>query len=153
VRRGQCTTKTCIGECHLSKAKFWPLDIHGEGLHLDGDAMVKPNIKPGLCPMRLQRTARLLTLAMVLVTGSVFDWPNYKAHAQQAQQDYRINPDSLPTRRRPKLTDVWGPPKMPPTPKDFGPHFDFPAGGSTNMTCGPGYQYFCGAPSQAPYPN
>jgi hypothetical protein len=34
--------------------------------------------------MRLQRTARLLTLAMVLVTGSVFDWPNYKAQAQQA---------------------------------------------------------------------
>jgi hypothetical protein len=97
--------KNVGGGCHLSKAKFWPLDIHGEGLHLDGNAMVRPNIKP------------------------------------------------LPTRRRPKLRDVWGPPKMPPTPKDFGPHFDLPAGGSTNMTCGPGYQYFCGAPSQAPYPN
>ena len=24
------------------------------------------------------------------------------------------------------LRDVWGPAKMPPAPKDFGPHFDFP---------------------------
>ena|SRR5512143_3075854 len=24
------------------------------------------------------------------------------------------------------LRDVWGPAKMPPPPKDFGPHFDFP---------------------------
>jgi hypothetical protein len=24
------------------------------------------------------------------------------------------------------LSDVWGPAKMPPAPKDFGPHFDFP---------------------------
>jgi hypothetical protein len=25
-----------------------------------------------------------------------------------------------------RLSDVWGPAKMPPAPKDFGPHFDFP---------------------------
>jgi hypothetical protein len=49
------------------------------------------------------------------------------------------------------LSDVWGPPKMPPEPKDFGPHFDFPAGGSQNLSCGPGSSYFCGAPSDAPY--
>ena len=24
------------------------------------------------------------------------------------------------------LSDIWGPAKMPPIPKDFGPHFDFP---------------------------
>ena len=23
------------------------------------------------------------------------------------------------------MSDVWGPAKMPPAPKDFGPHFDF----------------------------
>jgi hypothetical protein len=23
------------------------------------------------------------------------------------------------------LSDIWGPAEMPPTPKDFGPHFDF----------------------------
>ena len=89
---------------------------------------------------------RLLILAMVL--ACVPGW----AHAQQAQQGYsQINP--RPTHRGPTLSDVWGPPKMPPEPKDFGPHFDFPAGGSQNLTCGPssGSQYFCGAPSEAPY--
>jgi len=25
-----------------------------------------------------------------------------------------------------RLSDVWGPTKMPPAPNDFGPHFDFP---------------------------
>ena len=93
---------------------------------------------------------RLLILAMVLVY--VPGWPGHKAQAQQAQQDYsQMNP--RPTHRGPTLSDVWGPPKMPPEPKDFGPHFDFPAGGSQNLTCGPssGSQYFCGAPSEAPY--
>ena len=76
------------------------------------------------------------------------------AQAQQAQQDYQINPGLLRPHRGPALRDVWGPPKMPPEPKDFGPHFDFPSGGSQNLTCGPpGSQYFCGAPSEAPYPN
>ena len=118
--------------------------------------MVRPNITPGLCPIVLQRTARLLALAMVLVAGYVFGWPSHEAQAQQAQQGSQINPDSLVIRpRRLNLRDVWGPPKMPPAPKDFGPHFDFPAGGSMNLGCGPpdGKQYFCGGPSDAPYPN
>jgi len=106
----------------------------------------------------LKRTAllRLLALAMVLVASYVFGSPSHEAQAQQAQQGSQINPDSLVIRpRRLKLRDVWGPPMMPPTPKDFGPHFDFPAGGSMNLECGPpdGKQYFCGGPSQAPYPN
>jgi hypothetical protein len=108
--------------------------------------------KPGLCPIMLKPTARLLTLAIVLVAGCVFGWPSHEAQAQQAQQDSQINPGS--PHRGPTLSDVWGPPKMPATPKDFGPHFDFPAGGSQNLTCGPaGTQYFCGGPSDAPYPN
>ena len=99
--------------------------------------MVRPTITPGLCPIVLQRTARLLALAMVLVAGYVFGWPSHEAQAQQVQQG-QINPDSLVIRpRRLNLRDVWGPPKMPPAPKDFGPHFDFPAGGSMNLGCGP----------------
>ena len=120
-----------------------------------GDAMVRPTITPGLCPIVLQRTARLVALAMVLVAGYMFGWPSHEAQAQQVQQG-QINPDSLVIRpRRLNLRDVWGPPKMPPAPKDFGPHFDFPAGGSMNLGCGPpdGKQYFCGGPSDAPYPN
>jgi hypothetical protein len=105
----------------------------------------------------LNRTAlsRLLTLAMVLVAAYVFGWPNHQARAQQAQQGSQTDRGPLLPRRGPTLSDVWGPPKMPPTPKDFGPHFDFPAGGSSNMTCGPSEtpEYFCGGPSNAPYPN
>jgi hypothetical protein len=40
-----------------------------------------------------------------------------------------------------RLSDVWGPAKMPPAPKDFGPHFDFPP------------EPLNGAPLHDPYPN
>jgi hypothetical protein len=109
-------------------------------------------MKSGLCPIVLQRTAQLLTLAIVLAVGCVFDLPSREARAQQVQQGPQLNLDySLPTRRD-KLR-VRRPPKMPPTPTDFGPHFDFPSGGSQNFNCGPGYGYYCGAPSEAPYPH
>jgi len=94
---------------------------------------------------------RLLALAMVLMAGFAFGWPSHEAQAQQVQQ---VDPAFPPPGRGLTLRDVWGPPVMPAEPRDFGPHFDFPAGGSQNLTCGPpGSQYFCGAPSNAPYPN
>jgi hypothetical protein len=40
-----------------------------------------------------------------------------------------------------RLRDIWGPAKMPPAPKDFGPHFDFPP------------EPLNGAPLHDPYPN
>ena len=92
---------------------------------------------------------RLFILAMAFVVGYVSGWSSHAAQAQQAQQ---VDPGSPPPRRGLTLSDVWGPPVMPAEPRDFGPHFDFPAGGSQNLTCGPpGSQYFCGAPSDAPY--
>ena len=39
------------------------------------------------------------------------------------------------------LSDVWGLPEMPPAPKDFGPHFDFPP------------ESLNGPPLHDPYPN
>jgi hypothetical protein len=106
------------------------------------------------CPIVLQRTARLLTLAIVLAFGCVFDWSSHAAQAQQVQHGSQLDLDySLPTRPGPKLRNVRRPPKMPPAPTDFGPHFDFPSGGSQNFNCGSGPGYYCGAPSQAPYPN
>ena len=39
------------------------------------------------------------------------------------------------------FSDIWGPAKMPPAPKDFGPHFDFPPAPLN------------GAPLHDPYPN
>jgi hypothetical protein len=122
------------------------------GLSLFQSKVLAPNMKLGLCPIVLQRTAQLLTLAIVLAVGCVFDLPSREARAQQVQQGPQLNLDySLPTRRD-KLR-VRRPPKMPPTPTDFGPHFDFPSGGSQNFNCGPGYGYYCGAPSEAPYPH
>ena len=41
------------------------------------------------------------------------------------------------------LSDVWGEPKMPQAPKDFGPGFDYSPGGYT----------LNGAPNTSPYPN
>ena len=141
------------GGYHLSKAKWWPfIQTRGEDLLLDSRAMVRPNVKTSLSP--IDRTARLLILAMVLMAADVFDWPSHEAQAQQVQQGSQLDLDySLPTRRGPKLRHVRRPPTMPPTPKDFGPHFDFPAGGSENFNCGSGSGYYCGAPSEAPYPN
>lgn len=40
-----------------------------------------------------------------------------------------------------RLSDIWGPAKMPPAPQDFGPHFDFPP------------EPLNGAPLHDPYPN
>jgi hypothetical protein len=40
-----------------------------------------------------------------------------------------------------RMRDIWGPAKMPPAPKDFGPHFDYPP---ESLNSGP---------TQAPYPN
>ncbi|HXG79507.1 MAG TPA: hypothetical protein VNJ31_09250 [Methyloceanibacter sp.] len=39
------------------------------------------------------------------------------------------------------LSDIWGPAEMPPAPKDFGPHFDFPP------------EPLNAAPLHDPYPN
>jgi len=40
-----------------------------------------------------------------------------------------------------RLRDIWGPAKMPPAPKDFGPHYDYPP------------QPLNGVPIHDPYPN
>ncbi len=109
------------------------------------------NLKANRLGVMPKRTAfpLLLTLTMLLAAGYALGWPSREAQAQQGQQ---FDPGGPPPRRGLTLRDVWGPPKMPAEPKDFGPHFDFPAGGSENLTCGPqGSQYFCGAPSEAPY--
>lgn len=40
-----------------------------------------------------------------------------------------------------RMRDIWGPAKMPPAPKDFGPHFDYPP------------ESLNSAPTHAPYMN
>lgn len=95
--------------------------------------------------------SRLVALAVLLSAGVIFGWPSFEARAQQ--QGVRIKPGSLNAYRVPgprvggysmTLSDVWGPAQMPPAPKDFGPHFDFPAGGNISLQ---------GPPDHSPYPN
>ena len=91
---------------------------------------------------------RLLALAVGLTVGVAVGWPIPEAQAQETGTT-RIKPGSLNSYRVPggysmTLSDVWGPPEMPPAPKDFGPHFDYPASG---------YGPLNGPPDHAPYPN
>ena len=94
-------------------------------------------------------TIRLLTVVTVWAVG----YPSPDAQAQRLQQGSQIDSDYSVTIRRDKKVRNRRPALMPPTPKDFGPHFDFPAGGSFNFNCGTGYDPYCGAPSHAPYPD
>jgi hypothetical protein len=102
-------------------------------------AMLKPTI------------LRLLALGALATAGIAFGWPSHEAQAQQAPRSYRIQPGTLNVIPGPRvggysmtLSDVWGLPEMPPAPKDFGPHFDFPAGGNISLQ---------GPPDHSPYPN
>lgn len=90
---------------------------------------------------------RLLALVLGLTVGVAFGWLVPEAQAQEA----RIKPGTLNTYRVPSgggysmtLSEIWGLPEMPPAPKDFGPHFDFPAGGNISLQ---------GPPDHSPYPN
>ena len=92
---------------------------------------------------------RLLALAVGLTVGVAFGWPIAEAQAQETRTT-RIKPGTLNTYRVPgpgvggysmTLSDVWGLPEMPPAPKDFGPHFDFPP------------ESLNGPPLHDPYPN
>jgi hypothetical protein len=113
-------------------------------------AKVRPiRTNQGFLLAMFKRTApsRLLALAALLTAGVLFGWP---ADQAQAQQSLRIKPGTLNTYRVPgpavggysmTLSDVWGLPEMPPAPKDFGPHFDFPP------------ESLNGPPLHDPYPN
>src|SRR5262245_5482348 len=103
----------------------------------------RTRIKGGF-PIMLQRTARLLALAIVLAVGFMVDWPRHKAQAEQVHPGPRLDLDYALATPRDIKKRVRKPALMPPTPNDFGPHFGFPAGGSQNFNCGPGYGYYCG---------
>jgi hypothetical protein len=92
----------------------------------------------------------LLFLATLLVGAGLL----HPAQAQQnqrgngaAQGDYNYAPYYVDRGPRGvggyslRFSDIWGPAKMPPAPKDFGPHFDYPPE-SLNST-----------PLHDPYPN
>jgi len=97
----------------------------------------------------VSRTAlfRLLALAILSVASFSFGLPVLDSHAQTAgarkSPPARVAPrDAVLGGYSMTLSEIWGLPEMPPAPKDFGPHFDYPAEGSWN-----------GLPTHSPYPN
>lgn len=89
--------------------------------------------------------------AVTLAGCAVFVLPSDYGLAQDSPPALRSIKPYAGTNRVPRtggysttLSEVWGVPEMPPPPKDFGPHFDFPAGGSESLN---------GPPSRSPYPN
>src|SRR5262245_9001362 len=109
---------------------------------------LRPNrTNQGLIFAMFKRSARSLLLALAVLSTAclVFGWP---ADQAQAQQSPRIRPGTLNVIPGPAvggysmtLSEVWGLPEMPPAPKDFGPHFDFPP------------ESLNGPPLHDPYPN
>ncbi len=92
---------------------------------------------------------RPLALTAVLVAGFSLGLPAHDSHAQSAgarkASPHRVAPrDAVLGGYSMTLSEIWGVPEMPPAPKDFGPHFDFPAGGSESLN---------GPPDHSPYPN
>jgi hypothetical protein len=94
---------------------------------------------------------RLLALATLLAASFSLGWPAAYSHAQEWQRGARVKQGATHNRAAPRdaviggysmsLSEVWGLPEMPPAPKDFGPHFDFPP------------QPLNGVPLHDPYPN
>jgi len=79
----------------------------------------------------IERTAlfRLLTLATLLAAGFLLGLPASESYAGEANGTPapRVAPrDAVLGGYSTTLSDIWGLPEMPPAPKDFGPHFDFP---------------------------
>ena len=76
----------------------------------------------------------LTALAVFVAATALLTLPNLGAQAGDLQGGAPSRPGGYgPAGRSPggvdgysmTLRDVWGPAEMPPTPKDFGPHFDF----------------------------
>ncbi|MGV1014494.1 MAG: hypothetical protein ACOYB4_05945 [Methyloceanibacter sp.] len=86
--------------------------------------------------------ALLLGGALVLLSLQPAEAQRRRAPPDASQLDYSY---TVPQRGvggySLTLRDIWGPAKMPPAPKDFGPHFDYPPA-SLNSS-----------PTHSPYPN
>jgi hypothetical protein len=76
----------------------------------------------------LERTALWSLFAIMLAAGFSLGWPATPSHAQEpGARTARPAPrDAVLGHYSMTLSDIWGLPEMPPAPKDFGPHFDFP---------------------------
>jgi len=92
----------------------------------------------------------VILLSAVILLSSMSGVQAQQGPAEGAETGSGGVPNGYDVPRRPSrgigfysltLSDIWGPAKMPPAPKDFGPHFDFPP------------EPLNGAPLHDPYPN
>jgi hypothetical protein len=96
---------------------------------------------------RLHALRKSLPL-LALLAGAFLTLSMSGAEAEQAHKGNNGDQGAYVVQQGPpvggfslRLSDFWGPAKMPPAPKDFGPHFDFPP------------EPLNGAPLHDPYPN
>jgi hypothetical protein len=83
-------------------------------------------------PLRRPLFSALLFTAVFLTLHPAGAQQKQRGHA--AEQDRGWNPNAYYVPKGSRgvggysltFSDIWGPAKMPPAPKDFGPHFDFP---------------------------
>ena len=97
----------------------------------------------------LRALRKLLALAAMFAAASTMVLPAKEAAAEPGSRNSSVQQGQTVYVPRTtatggyslRLRDIWGPAKMPPAPKDFGPHYDYPPS-SLN-----------GAPVHDPYPN
>jgi hypothetical protein len=76
---------------------------------------------------------RPLALTVLLMAAFTLGVPAPDSHAQGPGAQRAAPRDAVVGGYSTSLSDVWGLPEMPGAPRDFGPHFDFPAGGSLSL--------------------
>lgn len=103
--------------------------------------------------MTISWKLRRLFLCAAVVAAAFWVMPSANAQQKPSEKSLDLSPTGSPNAyyggRGPRgvggysmtFGDIWGPAKMPPAPRDFGPHFDYPPE-SLNST-----------PLHDPYPN
>ena len=96
----------------------------------------------------LRALRKLLALAAIFAASSLLLLPAKEAAAEPGSRNSAQQGQTVYVPRTTttggyslRLRDIWGPAKMPPAPKDFGPHYDYPP------------HPLNGAPVHDPYPN
>ena len=97
-----------------------------------------PALRKSLSPATVLAGALLMLFS---VSGAEAQQPPKGNSSGQAPEGYYVQAAPRVGGYSLRLSDIWGPAKMPPAPKDFGPHFDFPP------------EPLNGAPLHDPYPN
>jgi hypothetical protein len=94
-----------------------------------------------LKPIKIVSLLALAVFAAALCLPAGYAQAQERSISSKPRGAYKVAPFRGVGGYSTTLSEIWGEPKMPPAPKDFGPHFDYPAD-SLN-----------GPPNRDPYPN